>query len=148
MVFRLLWQLHITMIKICISSPTSFVCTVRAVTLWKVKYIFSAFVGWQVHTSYIFADTTSHKITFRLIMKGYIVAGKNNGGSRTDSVSGAGYIITTDNNNNTLEKRSFKLPDYCTIYQSPKRAHRHHWILVGSLSVSMIDNKESCFIID
>jgi len=26
-------------------------------------------------------------------MKGYIVAGKNNGGSRTDSVSGAGYII-------------------------------------------------------
>ena len=53
----------------------------------------------------------------RLIMKGYIVAGKNNGGSRTDSVSGAGYIITTDNNNNTLEERSFKLPDYCTIYQ-------------------------------
>ena len=51
-------------------------------------------------------------------MKGYIVAGKNNGGSRTDSVSGAGYIITTDNNNNTLEKRSFKLPDYCTVYQT------------------------------
>ena len=50
-------------------------------------------------------------------MKGYIVAGKNNGGSRTDSVSGAGYIITTDNNNNTLEKRSFKLPDYCTKVQ-------------------------------
>ena len=54
---------------------------------------------------------------FRLIMTGNIVAGKNNGGSRTDSVSGAGYIITTDNNNNTLEERSFKLPDYCTIYQ-------------------------------
>ena len=39
-------------------------------------------------------------------------------GSRTDSGSGAGYIITTDNNNTTLEERSFKLPDYCTVYQT------------------------------
>jgi len=39
-------------------------------------------------------------------------------GSRTDSGSGAGYIITTDNINTTLEERSFKLPDYCTVYQT------------------------------
>ena len=39
-------------------------------------------------------------------------------GSHTDSDSGAGYIITTDNNNTTLEERSFKLPDYCTVYQT------------------------------
>ena len=39
-------------------------------------------------------------------------------GSRTDSGSGAGYIITTNNNNTTLEERSFKLPDYCTDYQT------------------------------
>ena len=39
-------------------------------------------------------------------------------GSRTDSGSGAGYIITTDNNNTTLDERSFKLPDYCTVYQT------------------------------
>ena len=39
-------------------------------------------------------------------------------GSRTDSGSGAGYIITTNNNNTTLEERSFKLPDYCTVYQT------------------------------
>ncbi|XP_063691333.1 uncharacterized protein LOC134823698 [Bolinopsis microptera] len=39
-------------------------------------------------------------------------------GSLTDSGCGAGYIITTDNNNTTLEERSFKLPDYCTVYQT------------------------------
>ena len=40
-------------------------------------------------------------------------------GSLTDSGSGAGYIIATDNNNTTLKERSFKLPgDYCTIYQT------------------------------
>ena len=39
-------------------------------------------------------------------------------GSRTDSGSGAGYIIITDNNNTTLEERSFKLPDYSTVYQT------------------------------
>ena len=39
-------------------------------------------------------------------------------GSLSDSGSGAGYIITTDNNNTTLEERSFKLPDYCTVYQT------------------------------
>ena len=39
-------------------------------------------------------------------------------GSRTDSGSGAGYIITTNNNNTILEERSFKLPDYCTVYQT------------------------------
>ena len=41
-------------------------------------------------------------------------------GSHTDSGSGAGYIITTNNNNTTLEveERSFKLPDYCTVYQT------------------------------
>ena len=39
-------------------------------------------------------------------------------GSRTYSGSGAGYIIATDNNNTTLEKRSFKLPDYSTVYQT------------------------------
>ena len=39
-------------------------------------------------------------------------------GSRTDSGSGAGCIITTNNNNTILEERSFKLPDYCTVYQT------------------------------
>ena len=39
-------------------------------------------------------------------------------GSRTDSGSGAGYIITTDNNKTTLDERSFKLPDYSTVYQT------------------------------
>ena len=39
-------------------------------------------------------------------------------GSRTNSGSGAGYIITTDNKNTTLEERSFKLPDYCTVHQT------------------------------
>ena len=38
--------------------------------------------------------------------------------SRTDAGSGSGYIITTDNNYTTLEERSFKLPDYCSIYQT------------------------------
>ena len=36
----------------------------------------------------------------------------------TDSGSGAGYIITTNNNNTILEERSFKLPDYCTVCQT------------------------------
>ena len=39
-------------------------------------------------------------------------------GSRTDSGSGAGYTITTDNNNTTLDERSFELPEYCTVYQT------------------------------
>ncbi|XP_063677002.1 uncharacterized protein LOC134813244 [Bolinopsis microptera] len=30
----------------------------------------------------------------------------------------ASYIITTDNNDSTQLKRSFKLPDYCTVYQT------------------------------
>jgi len=38
--------------------------------------------------------------------------------SRTDSGSGAGYIITSDNNNTSLEERSLKLPDYCIVYQT------------------------------
>ena len=39
-------------------------------------------------------------------------------GSLTDSGSGAGYIITTNNISTTLEEKSFKLPDYCTVYQT------------------------------
>ena len=39
-------------------------------------------------------------------------------GSRTDSGSGAGYIITTDNNNLTIKESHFKLPDYSTVFQA------------------------------
>ena len=39
-------------------------------------------------------------------------------GSLTDSGSGAGYIITTNNKSTILEERSSKLPDYCTVYQT------------------------------
>ena len=39
-------------------------------------------------------------------------------GSRTDSGSGAGYIITTENNNITIKESHFKLPDYSTVFQA------------------------------
>ena len=39
-------------------------------------------------------------------------------GSRTESGSGAGFIITTDNNNTTIKEAHFKLPDYCTVFQA------------------------------
>ena len=31
---------------------------------------------------------------------------------------GFGYIITTNNNHNTIEEYSGKLPEYCSVYQS------------------------------
>ena len=39
-------------------------------------------------------------------------------GSHTDSGSGAGYIIIADNDNTTIEEKSFKPPDCCTVYQT------------------------------
>ena len=69
-------------------------------------------------------------------------------GSRTDSGSGAGYIITTENNNTTLEERSFNLPDYCTVYQTELTAiieackylstYTDTHIIIGSDSLSSI----------
>ena len=40
------------------------------------------------------------------------------GHAQTQDAGRAGYILTTNNNNTTLEERSFKLPDYCTVYQT------------------------------
>ena len=45
-------------------------------------------------------------------------------GSSTSSGCGAGYIITTDNNNTILDEKSFKLPDYCTVFQAELTAIR------------------------
>ena len=69
-------------------------------------------------------------------------------GSRTDSGSGAGYIITTNNNNTILEERSFKLPDYCTVFQTELTAineackylstYTHTHIIIWSDSLSSI----------
>ena len=69
-------------------------------------------------------------------------------GSRTDSGSGAGYIITTYNNNTILEERSFKVPDYCTVYQTELTAineackylstYTHTHIIIWSESLSSI----------
>ena len=39
-------------------------------------------------------------------------------GSKTDAGSGAGLIITTDNNNTIIYESSIKLPDYCTVFQA------------------------------
>ena len=69
-------------------------------------------------------------------------------GSRTDSGTGAGYIITTNNNNTTLEERSFGLPDYCTVYQTELTAiieackylssYTNTYIIIWSDSLSSI----------
>ena len=45
-------------------------------------------------------------------------------GSKIDSKCGAGYIITTDNNNTHLHEASYKLPDYCSVYQAELTAIR------------------------
>ena len=37
-------------------------------------------------------------------------------GSRMETGCGAGYIITTNNNETTINETSLKLPDYCTVY--------------------------------
>ena len=39
-------------------------------------------------------------------------------GSKTDEGCGAGFIITTNNNDTTLHKGSYRLPDYCTVFQA------------------------------
>ena len=39
-------------------------------------------------------------------------------GSKDLNGVGFGYIITTNNNHNTIEEYSGKLPEYCTVYQS------------------------------
>jgi len=39
-------------------------------------------------------------------------------GSKTESGTGYGFIITTNNNNTEIHSHSAKLPDYCTVYQS------------------------------
>ena len=45
-------------------------------------------------------------------------------GSDTDTGCGAGYIITTDNNNTILHENSFRLPDFCTVFQAELTAIR------------------------
>lgn len=39
-------------------------------------------------------------------------------GSTTDSGTGFGYSITTNNNNITIDQGSAKLPDHSTVYQA------------------------------
>lgn len=39
-------------------------------------------------------------------------------GSKTDEGCGAGFIITTNNNDTTLHEGSYRLPDYCTVFQA------------------------------
>ena len=39
-------------------------------------------------------------------------------GSKTDEGCGAGFIITTNNNDTTLHEGSYWLPDYCTVFQA------------------------------
>ena len=39
-------------------------------------------------------------------------------GSKTEHGTGGGYIITTNNNTHTIMEASFKLPDFCTVYQA------------------------------
>ena len=39
-------------------------------------------------------------------------------GSRTEDGTGGGYIITTNNNDEIIHQYSFKLPDYCTVFQA------------------------------
>ena len=53
-------------------------------------------------------------------------------GSRTDSGSGAGFIITTDNNDTTMKEAHFKLPDYCTVFQAELTAIKEACIYLES----------------
>ena len=39
-------------------------------------------------------------------------------GSETESGTGGGFVITTNNNEEILYERSFKLPDYCSVFQA------------------------------
>jgi ribonuclease HI len=71
-------------------------------------------------------------------------------GSRTDTGCGAGYIITTNNNNTTIHETSYKLPDYCTVFQAELTAIREafnylanttnkHNIIIWTDSLSSIE---------
>ncbi|MCP3680959.1 MAG: hypothetical protein GY782_12170, partial [Gammaproteobacteria bacterium] len=39
-------------------------------------------------------------------------------GSKTEDGTGGGFIITNNNNTHTIAESSFKLPDYCSVYQA------------------------------
>ena len=39
-------------------------------------------------------------------------------GSKTETGNGAGFIITTDNNNTIINEVSLKLPEHCTVFQA------------------------------
>ena len=45
-------------------------------------------------------------------------------GSGTDQGRGVGFIITTNNNNTIIHKNSYKIPDYCTVFQAELTAIR------------------------
>ena len=45
-------------------------------------------------------------------------------GSLQESNCGAGYIITTNNNDNIIQEKYFKLPDYCNVFQAELSAIR------------------------
>ena len=45
-------------------------------------------------------------------------------GSKLESRCGAGYVITTNNNNTIIGEASYRLPDYCSVYQAELTAIR------------------------
>ena len=54
-------------------------------------------------------------------------------GSRMETGCGAGYIITTNNNETIINETSFRLPDYCTVYQAELTAiNEIRWIAAHS----------------
>ena len=55
-------------------------------------------------------------------------------GSRMETGCGAGYIITTNNNETTINETSLKLPDYCTVYQAELTAITEACKLLNSVN--------------
>ncbi|KAL5254449.1 hypothetical protein ACHWQZ_G014031 [Mnemiopsis leidyi] len=69
-------------------------------------------------------------------------------GSKTDEGCGAGYIITTDNNNTIIHEESHRLPNCCTVFQAELSAiteacnhlttHTNKHIIIWTDSLSSI----------
>ena len=77
-------------------------------------------------------------------------------GSKTDTGCGSGYIITTNNNKDTIEEKHFKLPDHCTVFQAELSAireacnylnnERNKHIIIWTDSLSSIQALTTCTI--
>jgi ribonuclease HI len=64
-------------------------------------------------------------------------------GSKTDSGTGYGFVITTDNNQTEIDNDSVKLPDYCTVYQAELAA-----ITAGATSLAECAQRDIIFFTD